>query len=154
MENIWPPKHLHICFYQHYSQQSKVEITRVHQLNWQTKVAYVHTREYYLAIKRMKYWHKLQHGQALKTLWEVMSVRPKVILRHPWTYNMPSTTPHTRREKGSKPPGADPLAECQKKKRLNTCCSKCDPKTRSTATQKFVRNLSLLDSKAQHSPAL
>ena len=88
------------------------------------------------------------------TIWEVMSVRPKVILRHPCTYNMPSTTPHTRREKGSKPPGADPLAECQKKKRLNTCCSKCDPKTRSTATQKFVRNLSLLDSKAQHSPAL
>lgn len=125
----------------------------VHQLNWQTKVAYVHTREYYLTIKRMKCWHKLQQGQALKTLWEVMSVHPQVILRHPWAYSMSSTTPHTRREKGSKLPGDRPasLNVKKKKKRLNTCCSKCDPKTRSTATQKFVRNL---DSKAQPSPAL
>ena len=46
-----------------------------------------------------------------------MSVHPQVILRHPWTYNMSSTTPDTRREEGSKLPGDRPASLNVKEKK-------------------------------------
>lgn len=35
----------------------------VHQCEWINKIRYIHVVEYSLALKRMKYWFMLQHGE-------------------------------------------------------------------------------------------